>query len=1209
MAAADEEPKRRGKGERHHKLPSGERVEVRSLDEGFLGSWHTGKVIHVKKSLRIVEYDHILCDDGSSNLVDTLSVSPLIDGVCTKSDQWDPNTHRGAIRPLPPPLTFSKSAPLQYGQCVDSFIQDAWWEGVVFDHEDGSEERRIFFPDQGDDMMVCVDNLRLTQEWDELTEEWKPRGNWVFLELINEVKKESPLFVSVKQIWYEAREKNENNKLMEWTFFVRDYWRELLSQVIFDNLKFTVDQFLGLLNSSERFVREGPLLELSEPILKALLKPEASPSVSSHQIVEEQKALPDGLLHNVEIGSSSKRGRKNHSKYLKASCEKLESSEMRKRKSRKWHPLVIEPEFCPDTIIKFRRMSLSQNKPRQLSIKVRKHLASLGWKIKWTTYRGYHRLRYFSPSGKSYASLYKVCSELEKASEPGSKVCKKRCRPSSRDMLTKKFSEVEVEVESKHCPQSVSDYLSPDKNCSYSMKERSELRMEATKHLVSCGWKIFNYWAPGRFRYLSPKGHSCYTLPEACRWHVKGTETENHILDENDIKPQKAESVDVENLRPSKVRKKRNLSPQESGDVTVDCNPSTQSQKVESVDVENLRPSKLRKKRNLSPQELGGDVTADCNPSTQSQKVESVDVENLRPSKVRKKRNLSPQKSGDVTVDCNPSTRSQKVESVDVENLRSSKVRKKRNLSPQVSGDVTVDSSPSTRLLRSTRTAVSSSHRGPRTVLSWLIDNGVVVPETAVTYRGRRLKEGKITRDGIRCNCCQEVYSLTNFESHAGSTNHRPAANLFLEDGRSLAECQLEIKQKRVVNNTSIVQWSRKMKRNDHICSICHDGGELILCDQCPSSFHTSCLGLEDIPDGDWFCPSCYCGICGKSKFNKNQDQFTDDSNLCCHQCGHQYHFGCVKDRDKILLQDSYHSGNWFCTKRCEQIFSGLHQLLGKPIPVDNLLTLTFLKCTKMNDSLSGAQDNEFMTESYGKLNVALDVMHECFDPIKESRTRSDIMEDVIFSRWSELNRLNFQGFYTVVLEKNDELITVATVRVHDEKIAEIPFVGTRFQYRRLGMCRFLMNVLEKKLGELGVERLVLPAVSSALDTWTTSFGFSVMQDSERLKLLSYTFLDFHGAIMCQKMLMNVDSNAPAETNQQPPDQSKNADSDQNISISEVFQVESFNADESGDDHQPLGRKNAACSELSAMHSQSNSWMNISCQQQQHPILSLPSHV
>jgi hypothetical protein len=46
-------------------------------------------------------------------------------------------------------------------------------------------------------------------------------------------------------------------------------------------------------------------------------------------------------------------------------------------------------------------------------------------------------------------------------------------------------------------------------------------------------------------------------------------------------------------------------------------------------------------------------------------------------------------------------------------------------------------------------------------------------------------------------------------------------------------------------------------------CNICHDGGELMICDGgdemagCEMSFHTDCVGRMIIPEGDWVCQSC----------------------------------------------------------------------------------------------------------------------------------------------------------------------------------------------------------------------------------------------------------------------------------------------------------------------------------------------------------------
>ncbi|KAK7352480.1 hypothetical protein VNO80_17902 [Phaseolus coccineus] len=421
-------------------------------------------------------------------------------------------------------------------------------------------------------------------------------------------------------------------------------------------------------------------------------------------------------------------------------------------------------------------------------------------------------------------------------------------------------------------------------------------------------------------------------------------------------------------------------------------------------------------------------------------------------------------------------------------------------------------------------------HRG--TIIPWLIENGVVGLDSVVFCRGANnvVKKGKLLSSGIACDCCDMFFSPTRFEAHAGCQRHRPNSSIFLEDGRSLLDCKkqaLSSQQNGFVEEEEIDDFGY---RNDNICAICRYGGELVLCDGCPSSFHLRCLGLTHVPDGDWFCPVCSCKICRRPRCRDDYAHNVGvNSVLVCHQCEGKYHIGCLKapapaHTEMEKEEDHVGKGNWFCSRDCENIFFSLHELLGKTINVAPYnLTWTLLKAVKRDKSgedyltLDGV---EGLSQNESKLSAALDVLRGSFDPVIDVFSGRDVIADVVFSRGSEHDRLNFRGFYTVVLERDKEVVSVATVRIFGKRVAEIPFVATRMQCRRQGMCGILMNEIEKLLTYLGVERLVLPSSYSAIDTWIKSFDFVKIKPSDKSQLLDYAFLNFEGTVVCHKPLL-----------------------------------------------------------------------------------------
>ncbi|CAO2815464.1 unnamed protein product [Amaranthus hypochondriacus] len=1062
-------------------LVIGSKVEVRSLQEGLQGSWHTGEITSTTDTgSHQVKYSNILASE-------TVEVCPTGKKVTTHK--------RGRIRPSPS-FFEPEEQDLYYGACVDCYYNEAWWEGVVFDNEHGSSERCIFFPDSGNTLMSNVKNLRLTHDWDKDTGEWTPRGNWYFLQIMEEYKKDNRFIpISVEQIWYDMKARKGFSGIGEWPFPVQSLCRKLVERVMNENTKLTVDAFTYedfLIENENSLPMVGEMCENNAFTVTDLV--DSRPT--NNQVLPIQPEFPSMICSDPKEFDSSKLLETEFvlSNNFSLNQEKLERQ---RNQSVQIHQseLSLEPEICHKAIYDYLQ---AERVTGNLTNNFRHHLRALGYVIEKCD--KYNCIRYKSPSGRTFYSL-RQCAKFEKKSIENSSLAdqdvrtrnaqpqkvektdatrnskRKRkwvenCSPEDVEdgMIPEepnkhkvanisKVSDETIErnvenlgVEPKYCPEAIFQYVNSSKE--ENTKRPSELQDEARGHLLAIGWILWAHTKKGvnEWRYGSPMTKKTYySLKSVCKAIVEGVEKYDQELSGSE--------------------------------------PSYSRDDVNGFFLPKQCSNKLS--RNLWK-----------NKFVKHQEHLNSNVDPLPPL-------LNEPEEGDGDDGL-----------------------KKRHSNRTVS-----KVSNSTRVLRSSKraqAATACTSQAPRTVLSWLIDkNAVLVREKVIYYRNGEDKpaaEGRITGSGIICSCCTNIYTLSGFKDHAGCNSHQPATNLyFCRDKKFLFQRQLDVMRDNVRNfpKKPLERACEKGPKTwNDVCSVCCDGGELILCDRCPSAFHATCLKLQDIPKGDWFCPSCRCGICGEN-YSDNTKYSTEKNILSCHQCERQYHVHCVRNRN-MVEPDADPTKNWFCCKMCEKVHWGLQQILGKPFLVgQNGLTWTLIKPMDYLADDNDDCDVVAKVENFSKLNVALEVMHECFEPVKDPQTKRDLVEDIIFCRGSHLNRLSYKGFYTALLERDDELITVAVLRVYGDKVAEVPLVATRFKHRRLGMCRVVMHEIEKNLIDLGVKSLVLPAAASALNTWTTAFGFTPITKSERSEFLSYNLLDFQDAVVCQKSLRKVVSPLP----------------------------------------------------------------------------------
>ncbi|CAN8316854.1 unnamed protein product [Cochlearia groenlandica] len=402
--------------------------------------------------------------------------------------------------------------------------------------------------------------------------------------------------------------------------------------------------------------------------------------------------------------------------------------------------------------------------------------------------------------------------------------------------------------------------------------------------------------------------------------------------------------------------------------------------------------------------------------------------------------------------------------------------------------------------------------------------------DLAYYVKTQKLLEGYKQGNGIVCSCCSREISPSQFEAHAGMAGRRqPYRHIFISSGLSLHDIALSLANGHVITTGD----------SDDMCSICGDGGDLLLCSGCPQAFHTACLKFQSMPEGTWFCSSCNDGplsskrptatdLSGNTKpivirltrvvkapeseiggcvFCRSHDfsigNFDDRTVILCDQCEKEYHVGCLRENGLCDLKEIPQE-KWFCCNDCSRIHTALQSSVScgpQTLPTVSL-DIIYRKdrekgiFTENGDTvqwrmLSGKSR---YPEHLPLLSRAAVIFRECFDPIVAKSGR-DLIPVMVYGR--NISGQEFGGMYCLVLIVNSLVVSAALLRIFGQQVAELPIVATSREYQGRGYFQGLFACVENLLSSLNVENLVLPAAEEAESIWTKKFGFTKMSEQQ----------------------------------------------------------------------------------------------------------------
>ncbi|EAZ02450.1 hypothetical protein OsI_24553 [Oryza sativa Indica Group] len=358
------------------------------------------------------------------------------------------------------------------------------------------------------------------------------------------------------------------------------------------------------------------------------------------------------------------------------------------------------------------------------------------------------------------------------------------------------------------------------------------------------------------------------------------------------------------------------------------------------------------------------------------------------------------------------------------------------------------------------------------------------------------------------------------------SKNESPGSKLALRSLKPMLAVLLDANRRNMSN-----------RQSDDLCSICSDGGELLLCDSCPRAFHRECVGFTTIPRGTWCCRYCENRQQRESSLAYNHNAiaagridgidpmeqiFTRSIRIAttpvtgfggCALCRlHDFSKKKFSARTVLLCDQALPEGAWYCTADCVRISETLKDLLSRGAEPISSVDVEIIKRKYEQKALNKDGDldvrwrvlkDKSSADSKLVLSKAVAIFHESFDPIIQIATGRDLIPAMVYG---------------------NTVVSAGLFRVMGSEIAELPLVATSRDSQGLGYFQALFGCIERLLASLKVKHFVLPAADEAESIWTQRFGFvKITQDELREYLKGGRTTVFQGTSTLHKLVPKLD--------------------------------------------------------------------------------------